>query len=47
VRLVLRCDELRTTAVIYIPPRPDLPIPRLFLSIFSILPVGPGGGLIG
>ena len=28
VRLVLRCEELRTTAPIHIPPRPDLPIPN-------------------
>ena len=28
VRLVLRCEELRTTDPIHIPPRPDLPIPN-------------------
>ena len=47
VGLVLRCDELRTPAAIHIPPRPDPPIPRFFLSLFSVLPVGPGCVQVG
>ena len=44
---VLRCDELRTPAVTHIPPLPDLPIPCLFLSLFSMLPVAPACVQVG
>ena len=50
VGLVLRCDELRTPAAIHIPPRPDPPIPRFFLSLFSGSEerrVGGGMSLVG